>query len=127
MSWEGIEKRRFVRANFPCTIVIHAPKEHTVSTHTENIGAGGIRVLIEERLDIGVIVGLEIYLYEAREPVICQGKVVWLVQKESLYRKHLIFFDTGFEFHEIKEADRLKIKNIIEAIVLGKNDPGKNK
>ena len=120
MSWEGLETRRFVRANFPCEIVIFAPKQHTVSTHTENIGAGGVRVIIEERLDIGSLVRLQLYLYEETEPIVCEGKIVWMVEKESRYRKNLVFFDTGIEFHTMKECDRIKIKNLVEAIVLGK-------
>jgi c-di-GMP-binding flagellar brake protein YcgR len=117
MDWNGIEKRRFVRANFPCKIIIRPPHKHTISTHTENISAGGVRVIIEERLEISLTVGLEIYL--ENEPIACKGRAVWVVDKESSYRKGLFFFDTGIEFIDIKEEDRQKIDKIIETIVFG--------
>ncbi|MCM8819248.1 MAG: PilZ domain-containing protein [Candidatus Omnitrophica bacterium] len=120
MSWEGVEKRRFVRANYPCRIVIYTPKEHTIFTHTENVGAGGIRVIIEEKLNIGEIVGLELYLFEEKEPIPCKGRVVWVVEKESRYRKNLFFFDTGFEFSQISDVDRETIKRLVEAIIFEK-------
>lgn len=126
MGWGGIEKRRFVRANFPCIIIIYTPKQHSISTHTENIGAGGVRVIIEEKLEINDVVGLEIFLYKEKQPIECKGKVVWVVEKESLYRKNLIFCDIGIEFYSIKEGDKGIIKNLIETIVVGKNDPGKD-
>ena len=126
MVWEGIEKRRFVRANYPCIIVVFTPQEHSISTHTENIGAGGVRVIIEEKLEVNAMVGLEIFLYKEIQPIACKGKIVWVVEKESLYRKNLIFFDIGIEFHDIKDEDKLTIKNLVEAIVAGKNDPGKD-
>ncbi len=122
MDFEGIEKRRFVRANFPCKIIIFTPPEHTILTHTENIGAGGIRVIIEEKIGVGEIVGLEIYLNETKNPISCKGRIVWVMEKQSLYRKNLLFFDTGIEFYEIKKENRETIKNLVEAIVFEKND-----
>ncbi|MCM8786927.1 MAG: PilZ domain-containing protein [Candidatus Omnitrophica bacterium] len=120
MSWEGIEKRRFVRANYPCRVIIYAPQTHTIFTHTENIGGGGIRVIIEEKLNIGEMVGLELYLFEEKEPILCKGRVVWVVEKESRYRKNLFFFDTGLEFSEISDADKEIIKRLVESIIFGK-------
>ena len=78
MDWEGIEKRRFVRANFPCKIAIYTPAQHILASHTENIGAGGVRVILEEKLEIASNVGLEIYL--EKEPIVCEGKIVWVVE-----------------------------------------------
>ncbi|MBU1809910.1 MAG: PilZ domain-containing protein [Candidatus Omnitrophica bacterium] len=118
MIWGGAEKRRFVRANFPCKIAIHIPSRHTLSTHTENIGVGGIRVIIGEKSEIFSTVGLEIFLGE--EPIICNGRVVWVVENKSNYQEDFFSYDTGMEFVDIKEEDRAAIKNFVEAIVLSK-------
>lgn len=120
MAFEGREHRRFVRANFPCKIIIYTPTQHTIFTHTENIGGGGVRVVIEEKLSISDKVGLEIYIYEDKEPIICKGRVVWVLEKECSYRKNLLFYDTGIEFYDIKEEDRNKLKEVVERIVFGK-------
>ena len=115
MNWEGIEKRRFVRANFPCKIVIYTPTQHILASHTENIGAGGVRVIIEQKLEISSNVGLEIYL--EKEPITCKGKIVWVVEKVNPISKKSFLFDTGLEFIDIKEDDRLVINNLVETIV----------
>jgi len=118
MDWNGVEKRRFVRANFPCKITILSINQHIIDTHTENIGAGGIRVIIEERLDIGSAVGLKVFL-SGETPAICKGKVVWVVEKESSYRKGFFLYDTGIEFFDMKKQDIQLINSFVEGIVFG--------
>jgi hypothetical protein len=118
MDWNGVEKRRFVRANFPCKISILSKHQHIIETHTENIGAGGIRVIIEERLDIGSTVGLKIYL-EKEKPSACKGKIVWVVEKESNYRTGFFLYDTGVEFFDMKKTDTQLIDSFVEKIVFG--------
>ena len=52
--WNGINRRKFPRANYKCLITIKKRlTAKTISTHTENIGAGGICVLIKEDLARG--------------------------------------------------------------------------
>jgi len=106
--------RRFVRANFPCKITIYTPDEHTLCTHTENIGAGGIKVIIEEHLETSSLVGLELMLKTT--PIVCKGRVVWVTKKESIARRGFFLFDTGIEFYEIKDKDQKKIKSFVEKI-----------
>jgi hypothetical protein len=118
MDWNGEEKRRFVRANFPCKIAILSTHQHIITTHTENIGAGGIRVIIEERLDIGSHVGLKIYLSE-NKPASCKGKIVWVVEKESNYRTGFFLYDTGIEFFDMRKKDSQLITSFVEKIVFG--------
>lgn len=114
MNQEGSEKRRFVRANFPCKIVIHTPEEKAIASHTENIGAGGIRVIIEDNLKISSVVGLEIYL--GQEAIVCEGRIVWVVAKKILEKQEVLHHDTGIEFYKIKEEDRDIINNLVKAI-----------
>ncbi|MFA7131637.1 MAG: PilZ domain-containing protein [Bacilli bacterium] len=119
-DWDVSEKRRFVRAQYPCKIVVHFPKELLICTHTENIGAGGLRVIIEECLEVITTVDLEIYLQE--EPILCKGRVVWVVEKNSAYRDGYTFFDTGIEFSQIREEDRNIINSFVERIACQQND-----
>ena len=51
MVWEGSERRNFIRAVFPCKILVGSPVR-LFASHTEDIGEGGIRVLLEERLNL---------------------------------------------------------------------------
>ncbi len=115
MDYQGIEKRRFVRAKFPCVISIHTLHEHVITTYTENISAGGVRVVIEEKLETSSTVGLEIQIN--KNTIVCKGRIVWVVDKESPYKKSIFYYDTGIEFYEIKEDDRHIIDDAIEEIL----------
>ncbi|MCK9572843.1 MAG: PilZ domain-containing protein [Candidatus Omnitrophica bacterium] len=115
MDYQGMEKRRFVRAKFPCSISIHTLHEHIITTYTENISAGGVRVIIEEKLEMSSTVGLEVQIN--KNIIVCKGRIVWVVDRESPYKKGLRYHDTGIEFYEINENDRRVINDAIEEIL----------
>jgi len=115
MVWDGKEKRRFVRANLPCKIIIYTPKEHIIITHTENIGAGGVRVIIDENLSISSVVGLEIFLDD--KPIECEGRVVWVIDKKEAELATTNRYDTGIEFYKISDNDRGVINNFVESMI----------
>lgn len=108
MNREWVEKRRFIRADFACRIIIRAPEEMIINSRTENIGAGGVRVILDKKLNILSKAGLEIFLNG--EPVKCDARVVWVVEKDSN-------FDTGIEFCGIDEEDEKVIDNLVKNIV----------
>jgi len=113
MVWNGMEKRRFIRANFPCKIVISTPSQHTIVTNTENIGGGGIRVIIDEKLDISSMVGLDIHL--DKDLIKSKARIVWVVKVEDSSLDKPPRYDTGIEFYEMNEDDRKIINNFVEA------------
>jgi len=115
MSWNGTEKRRFVRANFPCQIVIYIPLERTIVSHTENVSAGGLRVIINESLDVSSIVGLA--LYSNIEPISCRGRVVWVVDRKDSSLQSSDMYDTGIEFYQVRQEDILRINNLINILI----------
>ncbi|MFA5008147.1 MAG: PilZ domain-containing protein [Candidatus Omnitrophota bacterium] len=115
MYYDGVEKRKFIRVRFPCKILMYNFPEHTISTHTENISAGGVRVIIEEKIEIGAFVGIEVHLNENK--IACKGKIVWVVDKKSPYRKGVFYHDTGIEFYEIGSQDRSTINAAIEKML----------
>ncbi len=115
MNFEGREKRRFIRANYPCKIIIYTPEKQVIVTRTENIGAGGVRVLIEKELKVSLAVDLEIYFAES--PIKCKGRIVWMLPKENLKLDEAKKYDTGIEFYRIASADRSTIAKLIDEIV----------
>ncbi|MFH1519757.1 MAG: PilZ domain-containing protein [Candidatus Omnitrophota bacterium] len=115
MDWDGIEKRNFVRANFPCKIIIYTPREYTIVSHTENIAVGGVRIIIEESLDISSLVGLELFLGGTQ--IICKGRIVWVVERSGSDNTQSNIWDTGIEFYEIAERDKKIIGNFVDAII----------
>lgn len=116
--WNGINRRKFPRANYKCLITIKkrlTPK--TLSTQTENIGAGGICVIVKEDLGLFQGVDLELHLEDNRPPIKCGGTVVWVVKKAKPKRKGSFLFDTGIEFIDMRPEDNERISEVVEEIL----------
>jgi c-di-GMP-binding flagellar brake protein YcgR len=115
--WDGINRRKFPRANYKCLITIRKRlTSKTISTQTENIGAGGICIIVKEDLGLFQGVDLELYLDEKQPPIKCGGTVVWVVKKTSA-KKNAYLYDTGIEFIDIRPEDREKITGVVEEIL----------
>ena len=119
MSWDSKERRKFVRAKFPCEITIHGLKKYTLSTHAENISAGGIRFITKERIAPASRVILDLYGI-GKEPIVCTGKVKWAFTKKDSSGKNSLLYDIGIEFSRIKEKDVAEIKKLVVSIISGK-------
>jgi len=115
MNWEGQERRKFPRAVFPCKIILSSPVR-LFSSHTENISEGGIRVILEDKLELFTTVGLEIFLEKDR-PIKCKGRVVWIIEKVNPLKRECLMFDIGIKFTEISNQDREYIRDLVTAII----------
>jgi c-di-GMP-binding flagellar brake protein YcgR len=118
MIWDSIERRQYVRVKIPCEIFLNNPQKRIISTHAEDISADGIRIVINERLEISSIVDLDIYAIKER-PIACQGKIIWVRLREDLNPYHSPLFETGIEFYKIKNEDLGAIKDLIVSIASG--------
>ena len=116
--WNGINRRKFPRGNYKCLITIKRRlTSKTISTQTENIGAGGICVIVKDDLGLFQGVDLELYLGDSRPPVKCGGTVVWVVKKSEPKQKGSYLYDTGIEFIDIRPEDREKVSEIVDEIL----------
>ena len=116
--WNGINRRKFPRASYKCLITIKKRlTAKTISTHTENIGAGGICVMIKEDLGLFQGVDLELFLEDTRPPIKCGGTVVWVVIKSEPKQKGSYIYDTGIEFIDARPEDRDRISEAVEKIL----------
>ena len=84
----------------------------TTSTVTENIGIGGVSIIIKEGLKMFQDVDLTLYLENGDKPIRCRGSVVWVVKRIDSRKKKS--FDIGIEFENINEHDRARIVKIVE-------------
>ena len=108
MIWQGIDRRRFPRADYACKIVVlRTDLRQTFSTHTENIGTGGICVVLAKELPKFCPVEILLYLKDGGGSVECNGRIVWAIQTDKV-------FDTGIEFLDLTETDRLRIERVVE-------------
>lgn len=116
MNWDGVERRQFVRVAFPCEISVYTTRKEIIPSRTENISTGGVRILLDKKLKTASIISMDIYGIKS-EPIICNGRVVWVFKRN---RGGNTFYDTGIEFHKIKEKDVIEIQNLIISLTQDK-------
>jgi len=114
MMWEGINQRQFPRANYRCRISVSSEAaEEAIQGVTENMGAGGVCLVLGKKLELFESVSLELFLDKADEPLVCEGSVVWVVKKHPADETELVTYDTGIEFHDISDDDRAHIEKLV--------------
>lgn len=116
MTWQGVNKRIFPRANYPCVVKIKSKENSdTFHTKTENIGCGGICVMLPKEIGRFSPVEIEIDLENEQKQIKCDGTVVWVVHSGQVGKDIVDPFDTGIEFVNLKEEDKLLIDEIVKA------------
>lgn len=114
-QWDGLNRRRFPRGRYPCLISLrHGPEEvDALLTHTENIGVGGVCVILKKDIKLFTLVEVELDLLDLGEHVKCQGKVVWAVRRKQSVEKKRKFYDIGIEFADLEEKETHRLEGII--------------
>ena len=103
------ERRKFVRLKAIVEVkyvVIGKPGQMKV--FSKNVSAGGLCILMEERLDKDTPLQLHIKIPDLKEPIRALGRVVW--QQESDQPGKL---NTGVEFVGISDFDRFNINRYV--------------
>ena len=114
-NWGGLNRRNFPRIKFPCLVTIAAGSKtpsNAILTHTQNVGVGGICVLMSEDIKKFHSFDIELDLMDLGEHIKCKGKVVWNVPNNAGGSKKNMH-DIGIEFEELHEKDR---KRILQAV-----------
>ena len=110
------DRRAFPRANYPCKIVLSAGAgKKDFYLHTENISAGGIRVILAEKLEVGQVVNIE--LFAEIIPMKCRGKVIWCVDIKPINGDKTLLFDVGIEFADIARSDQERLQSLVEDLL----------
>jgi len=111
--WQGMDQRRFPRAKYKCVVKLKQEGDSApIAATTENIGLGGICVLLERGLDIFSPVDLEITLEDGQPPLSTNGTIVWVVRRGDLKRKPA--FDTGIEFSDLPPEVKTRIEAVLD-------------
>lgn len=118
MYWQGLNRRNFPRANFPCLvkIILNGAVVDTFLTHTENISTGGICVILKKGLERLAPVDIEIDLMDGEEVISCRGKVVWIVRRKATDPVKPSFYDTGIEYADIAREPKQRIDRMVSFI-----------
>jgi c-di-GMP-binding flagellar brake protein YcgR len=106
--------RKYQRLSFDVEFkhwVLSAPSPKSKEIRGKNISAGGLCMVILEKLKIGTLLKLEFSLPEADKPVIAKGKVVWVEEPNIYSTVTHVSHDCGIEFVDISPQDRENISN----------------
>ena len=113
--WDGFNQRKFPRVNLQCEILIRAEElAAPISTVTENVGAGGVCVILDKPLERFSKCRIRLHLDEKAPVIDCGGKIVWVVSTQAI-KSSKRRFDTGIEFVELEPANAGRIREFIEA------------
>lgn len=116
MVWKGIDKRRFPRANYRCSVKIRKGRHaEMLSAETENIGGGGIAAILDKPLEI--FSEVELTLEEGQPPIHCEGQIVWVVRRSFADKTQPPKYDTGIEFLNLKPEDTERIEAILARLL----------
>lgn len=112
--WDGINRRRFPRADYPCLIRVHRKKgKETLGAKTENLGVGGIFVILEKDLGLFSMVELELDLQDGLPAIKAEGTVVWVVRRHEIKKDRSGYFDTGIEFKCLDVTSIARIESMV--------------
>ncbi|MBI3317710.1 MAG: PilZ domain-containing protein [Candidatus Omnitrophica bacterium] len=116
LMWQGIDQRRFPRARCQCVVNLRQPVKGAGAFRavTENIGLGGICVLLEQGLEIFSPVELELTLEDGKPPIKAQGTIVWVVRRREV--KKGPSFDTGVEFAGLLPEDKARLEALMDKL-----------
>ena len=113
------EKREFarldlnVKVDWKRTLATSEP-EQEFSDKTKNISAGGLCLVVYEKLDIGEILEIELEL-PSKETIKAEGKVVWISEYEIEGEEEETIYDIGVQFVKISDEEREEISQFVFA------------
>lgn len=112
--WDGLEGRKFPRVKANCQIYIEMPNlASPISATTENIGVGGICVVLKQQIPKFSKLRLELDVADGDGPILCEGRVVWSVESREFHSGQSTF-DTGIEFLNMEDIAVRRIRYLIQ-------------
>ena len=107
--WSGEERRKEERLPYTVPVLYVTPKSSKFnSSRSRDVSAGGILLVLPEKLATGTRLELEFNLAEEQKPFRVLGEVIWMSEIPPEGDQRL--FQTGFRFiwMDKKESERLQ-------------------
>jgi len=113
-NYSGVERRQFPR--LPASVVDYARIEVSIDGSTKektsfakDVSVGGVCIFISEKVEIGDLLSLKIYLPEHKRSIDAVGRVAW-VKKSPLLNPKDEHYDVGVQLVKIEESEREKLQ-----------------
>jgi c-di-GMP-binding flagellar brake protein YcgR len=116
-----VEKRKFPRIPLNVKVtydVFEGSPRRTEEARSKNVSAGGIRLTVPEKIDIGALLRLKLSLQGEDDFIIVKGRVVW-VQEFSItqtifnHTSDYKAYDCGIEFVDVSAEDQKSISRYL--------------
>ena len=112
--WDGFDKRKFPRIQAKCEIKVYAGEaSEPLKTVTENVGMGGVCVILDKGYDRFTPCKVKIELNQ-KTAIQCEGKIVWSVRTKDV-KSHRVSHDTGIEFTKVEEKAKIELAAFLES------------
>ena len=112
--WAGLDQRVFPRFSASCDIAISGEGE-TLKAKTQNIGVGGVCLILNKALEKFSQVRLRLVLDKSLPMIECDAKVVWMIPSKEIASPK-VNYDTGFEFVDLTPQDQERIQSFIQKL-----------
>jgi len=119
MAWEGTDRRQFARVMYPCMVKIISSDQsrEEMLTHTENIGQGGLCIIIKKDIKLFTPVTMEVDLLDMSDHIHPKGKVVWNVRRRPDEQVKPLFYSIGIEFTQMSKADHDHLQQNLQQLI----------
>jgi c-di-GMP-binding flagellar brake protein YcgR len=111
-SMTNENRREFPRLDFDVEFkhwVFSEPSLKPIRNKGKNISAGGLCIMVFEKLEIGTLLKLEFSLQGADKPIMAKGKVMWIDELVIFSHGTHVSYNCGVEFVEISPHDQENI------------------
>jgi len=125
-SWDGLDRRRFPRVVYPSLIVVGSgdkDDKDVILTHTENVGVGGMCVILKKNVKVFSSVEIELDLLDLSNHIKCHGKIVWNVQRKDSEKKKPLSYDVGIEFQDLNKKEQARLEAIVNRLAEEHEEP----
>ena len=119
-------KRKFPRASYACLLTIwYQDGEHEVIlTQTVNIGAGGLAVHLNQRVDPDCALEISIEFPNQTTPFKCKGKAVRCIEHSDGADQK--FYAVGVEFDPMDEVKQAYLQGVVSDLIVALEKSKKN-
>ena len=110
--WDGFNKRRFPRLAVPCEITLLGEVDgKPIKTVTENIGAGGVAVVLKKQYERFSKCRIKLKLDDKFPAIESFARIAWTIRTKA--KNKAFTYDTGIEFVDLKLQDFTLLKKFI--------------
>ncbi len=115
------ERRKYPRLSINVEVEYTLLKRASLqlkSAQSKNISAGGICIILLEKLEVGTPLEFKFSLPGYDRIIKCEGRIAWLQEFLIGENNSISGYNAGVEFSNISEEDRNKINEYVAGKVL---------